>query len=281
MREIDQFSRVVGAMSAFSECIACGAKQLALGAPVLEQKDRDEYFEFAEEICRKKGIKCAKDNDALLTDLFPVSMNKDRYNIIFYKHDNYYEQYEDIKKRKKRLIAEKKYNRAARYDIAYEFGKILSYSDREIDRMIAENSEKEVFEFDEIEYAGQITFLYFDDLPAAYRFFEDKLGFKLICNQGDDYCHIYQVSKTSYLGCVDRKRGAVKATARDGVLVSFVVNNMDSVYKKLKALELEGLTSELRISERLNIKSVTFIGPEGYKFEAEEFLDENVRKIVY
>lgn len=281
MREIDVFSKVVGAMGAFGECVACGAKNLALGAPVLDPAERDEHYAFALEICSRKGIHCAKDDDALLTDLFPVSMNKDRHNIVFYKDEKHYRNYEELKTRKRALIAAGKYTGEMRKQIAYEFGKILSYSDADIQRMIDENEEKEVFDFDRITISGQISFLYFDDLPKAYRFFEDTLGLELICNQGDDYCHIYRTAPSSYIGCVDRKRGSVKATTRDGVLTSLVVNDMDNVYKKLCKLELEGLTSELKISERLNIKSVTFMGPEGYKFEVEEFLDPEVRKKVY
>ncbi len=281
MKELDRLSRIVGGIGAFVECVAGGSKQLALCAPVRDVAERDEHWEYAVSLCEKWGVKCAKCDEALVTDLFRTSLNKDRYNIIIFKDEWVHEKYEELKTRKNALIAERKYYGAERYQIAYEFGKLLSYKDSDIDRMIAANVDKESFDNDNITFGGQITFLYFDDLPGAYSFFEDKLGLPLICNQGDDYCHIYQLSKTSYIGCVDRKRGSVKATTRDGVLLSLVVDNMDEVYKRLQKLELEGLTKELKISERLNIKSVTFFGPEGYKFEVEEFLDPEVRKIVY
>ncbi|MBP1927348.1 hypothetical protein J2Z76_003245 [Sedimentibacter acidaminivorans] len=143
MRQIDQFSKIVGAMSCFNEMISCGAKDIALGAPVYDEKDRDEHLEFAKKICEEKGTKWYKDDDALLTDLFEISMNKNKHNIVFYKDVKYLEEYLDLKKRKKELVACDRYNKEERYKLAYDFGKLLSYSDAEIDRMIEENNELE------------------------------------------------------------------------------------------------------------------------------------------
>ena len=97
MRKIDQFSRVIGALDCFNEMISCGAKNIALGAPVYDKVERDEHLKFAIEICEKKGTKWYKDDDALLTDLFELSLNKDKYNIVFYKDVKYLEEYLDLK----------------------------------------------------------------------------------------------------------------------------------------------------------------------------------------
>jgi hypothetical protein len=280
MREIDQFSRIVGAMGCFNEMISCGAKKLALGAPVYDEKERDEHLEFAKEICEKRGTKWYKDDDALLTDLFEVSLNKDKHNIVFYKEEKYLEEYLSLKKRKKELVSCGKYDKKERYKLAYDFGKLLSYSDAEINRMIDENEELEEFVTDKITVCSQISFLYFDDLQNAKKFFSEILGFEVACDQGYDYCCIYKVSESSFIGVVDRNRGAVRASTRDGVLTSLVVDNADYVYEKLKKLNLNELT-DLKRSERLNIKSIMFTGPEGYRFEVEEFLDQNTRKFFY
>lgn len=280
MRQIDEFSRIVGAMGCFNEMISCGAKKIALGAPVYDEKERDEHLEYAKEICKKRGTKWYKDDDALLTDLFEVSLNKDKHNIVFYKDEKYLNEYLDLKKRKKELVANHAYNKEERYKLAYDFGKLLSYSDDEINRMMSENNELEEFDDDKFEVSAQISFLYFDDLPNAMKFFEEVLGFEKAVDQGSDYCTIYKVSKSSFIGVVDRKRGAVKATTRDGVLTSLVVDNADKVYEKLKNMNLTELT-ELHVSQKLNIKSVMFTGPEGYRFEVEEFLDEKTRKYFY
>lgn len=278
MRQLDDFSKAVGTMECFNEMVACGVKNIALGIPVYDKSLRDEYFEYAVEMCSEEGTMCFKDDDALLTDLFPVSMNKDKYNIVFYREEKYLQEYLRLKERKRSLLTENRYEGEERRKIACDFGNLLSYPDSRIEEMINSNDDKETMKG--IKVSSQISFLYFDDLPNAMKFFSEVMGFELACDQGSDYCAIYKVSKTSFIGAVDRKQGAVKATSRDGVLTSLVVDNADMVYKRLKAMNLNDLT-EMHLSDRLKIKSMMFTGPEGYRFEVEEFLDENTRKFFY
>ena len=53
MRSIDEFSKIVGAMSCFNEMIACGCKNVALGHPTSDRALRDEHMVFALEICKQ------------------------------------------------------------------------------------------------------------------------------------------------------------------------------------------------------------------------------------
>ena len=125
---------------------------------------------------------------------------------------------------------------------------------------------------------GKISFLYFDDLKAAVDFFENVLELPLVCDQG--WSKIFQVCPGSFLGAVDRSRGACKATTRDGVLTSFVILDFDEMVTKLEKAGIEFLNPP-HYSEALNIKSLMFVGPEGYKFEVEEFLSPADRAIFY
>lgn len=283
MREIDQFSRVLGSMSTFNEMLACGAKNVALGHPVDDEKLRDEHLEYALLICKEAGTQCCKEDNGFLTDLFPAGMNRNKFNILFYKDPKYRDEYFALKKRKDQLIAEGRYNSEERYKLAYDYGKLLSYSDEAIERMIAKNNDKEVWLQDEqagqaLDVHAQISFLYFDDLEAACKFFSETLGLTLACDQG--WSKIYQVCPGAFVGAVDRSRGACKATTRDGVLTSLVILNFDEMHEKLLA---RGIVFERppRYSEALKIKSMMFVGPEGYKFEVEEFLDPDTRKVFY
>ncbi|MEG1548477.1 MAG: hypothetical protein RR232_08120 [Clostridia bacterium] len=125
---------------------------------------------------------------------------------------------------------------------------------------------------------GKIEFLYFDDLTAAFNFFSDTLGLPLVCDQG--WCRIYKVCGGAYIGAVDRSRGACKATTRDGVLTSLVILHFEEMQHRLENIGIQ-FDSPPHYSESLNIKSMMFVGPEGYKFEVEEFLDPEIRKIFY
>ena len=129
-----------------------------------------------------------------------------------------------------------------------------------------------------LDVRGQIEFIYFDDLPAACHFFADTLGLPLVCDQG--WSKIYQTVPGAYIGAVDRSRGACKATARDGVLTSLVVKDFDEMHRRLVE---RGFTfvHEPHYSESLQIKSMMFMGPEGYQFEVEEFMAPEMRKVFY
>ncbi len=129
-----------------------------------------------------------------------------------------------------------------------------------------------------LDVRGQISFLYFDDMDAACDFFGNTLGLPLVCDQG--WSKIYQTSVSSYIGAVQRGRGACAATTRDGVLTSLVVVNFDEMVQRLLD---KGIVFERppHYSEAMQIKSSMFYGPEGYKFEMEEFLSPADRKAFY
>ena len=129
-----------------------------------------------------------------------------------------------------------------------------------------------------LDLRGQIEFIYFDDLDAACDFFAGTLGLPLVCDQG--WSKIYRTGASSYIGAVDRSRGACKATTRDGVLTSLVIVNFDEMYQRLLD---KGITfcNPPHYSQSLQIKSMMFIGPEGYKFEVEEFLSDADKKTFY
>jgi|GEM_PF-303587 len=260
-------------MGCFNEMISCGVKDLALGVPVYDKQRRDIHLDYAKEICENAKTQYYIEDEAFITDLFPLSMNKRKYNLVFYKDEIYLQKYLMLKAKKDELVISNNYDQKNRTEIAYEFGKLLSYKDDDIFRMIKENDEKEIVNKKDLDInvKGQITFLYFDDLKKAVEFFKEIFGFSIYKDQGEDYCIILQSSASSYLGLVDRKRGSVKATTRDGVLVSFVVEDCEQVYEMLKTKNL-GYLSKFSVNHKIGIKGFMFTGPEGYRFEIEEFI---------
>ncbi len=129
-----------------------------------------------------------------------------------------------------------------------------------------------------IDVSAGISFLYFDDMEKACDFFGEILGFPLACDQG--WSKIYEVTTGFFIGAVNRSRGACKATSRDGVLTSFVVRDFDRMVERLQEA---GIVFEKppHFSEQLEIKSLMFWGPEGYLFEMEEFMNEEIRSTIY
>ncbi len=268
------FARVVGVMECFNEVIACGVKNLALGVPVYDRRERDQHVEAAKIICQERGTKYYIEDDPFLTDLFPLTLNQYKYNLVFYREEKYLDAYLDLKKRKENLILQNLYQEEERNKLAYDFGKLLSYQDADIWRMIQENNEKEQIGQEEqaLDFSSQVTFLYFDDLPRARDFFQNTMGLQVAVDQGEDYCTIFKVASNAYLGIVNRDKGSVEATIRDGVLFSFVVEDVEKTYRILKSKNLANMTP-LKTNHKINIQGFQFTGPEGYRFEVEKFLN--------
>lgn len=144
MESIDTFSYQCGVIDGFNEMVRAGVKALALSHPVDTEAERDALIPFSKQICRAYGTKLYPENDPLLTDLFPCALNQGKFLILFYREDHILEQYIRLKDRKAALVAEGAYFGGNRSRIAWEYGRLLSYSDEAIRRLIHENGDREI-----------------------------------------------------------------------------------------------------------------------------------------
>ena len=142
MKQIDTYSYQCGVIDCFNEMVKAGMKHIALAHPCTTKENRDSYIPFVNAITNKYQTHYYLDDDPLITDLFPYSLNRNTYNIIFYKEKKYIEEYITLKKRKKQSILNHQYHQS-RIEIAYAFGHLLSYSDSIIEQYIQTNNEKE------------------------------------------------------------------------------------------------------------------------------------------
>lgn len=141
--KIDKYSYQLGAADCFCEMVRAGVKKIALAHPCDTRGERDAFLPDFERLCAEYGVKMYREDDAFLTDLFPVSMNKGKYNAIFYQEDQALQAYLDLKEEKRRAQADGTYAGEKRRDIAWRYGKLLSYTDEGIQRLLAANQEKE------------------------------------------------------------------------------------------------------------------------------------------
>ena len=142
MKTLDHFSYELGAADCFCEMVRAGVKRLALAHPCDSPQERDQYLPYFEELCRKYGVKLYVEDEAFLTDLFPLSLNQGKYNALFYQEGSALQEYLALKGEKKAALAQGTYGQARR-DIAWRFGKLLSYTDEGIRRLLESNTEKE------------------------------------------------------------------------------------------------------------------------------------------
>ena len=140
---MDSYSYQCGVIDCFNEMVRAGLKPLALSHPCSTRKERDAFFPFCEEICLRYGTLFFPEDEPLLTDLFPLSMNRGKYNILFYRQKEVLDSYMALKERKSELLKTGGYSGEARKELAVSYGKLLGYPKEGCIRLIKDNSEKE------------------------------------------------------------------------------------------------------------------------------------------
>jgi len=117
---------------------------------------------------------------------------------------------------------------------------------------------------------ANIVFLYYKDVPAAQRFYEDVIGLTLAVDQG--FSKIYQVSPTSFIGLVDESQGLHRASEAKAVTVSFVTEQIDEWYAYLQSKGVK-MRGPIGNATRHPTRGFVAYDPEGYYLEFERFLD--------
>jgi catechol 2,3-dioxygenase-like lactoylglutathione lyase family enzyme len=117
---------------------------------------------------------------------------------------------------------------------------------------------------------GQVTFLYYNDLETAARFYETTLGLRKTFDLG--WVKIYALSPTSSVGLVDGKSGALRPAVEKPVMVSLVVDDVDGWYAYLKGRGVE-LKEPPEDGTRVPVRAFSFRDPEGHTLEVFQWLD--------
>ena len=101
---LDSFSYQCGVIDAFNEVVKAGVKRIALSHPTDTLAECQALIPFSEQICRQYGNHFYVEEEPLLTDLFPVSMNRGKFNILYYRDERDIQLYLSLKEEKKRLL---------------------------------------------------------------------------------------------------------------------------------------------------------------------------------
>ena len=140
--EIDKFSYQLGAADCFCEMVRAGVKSIALSHPCDTEEERSSFLPEFDKLCEKYGVHYYVEDESFLTDLFPLSLNWDKFNVIFYQDETVLREYLDLKAEKEKAVAAGNYA-DCREEIARRYGKLLSYTDEGIRRLLDTNTEKE------------------------------------------------------------------------------------------------------------------------------------------
>ena len=132
---IDERSYNLGILGGFCEVVRLGVKTLAL-SEVLSPADMDGIMDDAAIIAGRNGVLMWRESDFLVTDLYPADVASGKDVLLIYTGDTL-ERYLAIKADKAALLATGRYSGDARADIARRFGRLLSYPEPVIDRLLA------------------------------------------------------------------------------------------------------------------------------------------------
>jgi len=135
--DIDKRSYNLGGIGAFGEMVNVGVKKLALSA-ALSPEDMDALIKEATRVAKRNNVEIYRENDFLVTDLFPVSITDGKHVLLIYKGETKQE-YLDLKIRKAQLVASNQYTGQAREEIARRLGAMLSYPEWKINELISNN----------------------------------------------------------------------------------------------------------------------------------------------
>ncbi len=116
--------------------------------------------------------------------------------------------------------------------------------------------------------SGLITFLYYEDLERAAKFYGEVMGFELTTDQR--WSKIFKVAENAYVGCVDGSVGYHKPNPAKPVMLTVVVGDPDAWYEHFKAHGVETL-NEPHDDTELNLRIFLLEDPEGYVIEIQKF----------
>lgn len=123
-------------------------------------------------------------------------------------------------------------------------------------------------------FQANIIFLYYLDLEAAQRFYENVFGFKLVVEQA--FARIYCASPTFFVGLVDQARGMHRYSEEKAVNLAFLTSAVDRCYQILRNSGLK--TSEVTENFRIFPRSFVTYDIGGYSLEFSSFQDFEKRK---
>jgi len=131
--KLDWVSYNLGVIQGFAECVGAGVKKIALSAS-MTRKQYDSVIEDVKLIAKENYSKIYVDESFLETLLFPVEYTSGKIVIHIYKDQRINDEYLALKEKKRKHEATGTYTMDIQREVAWTFGKLLSYSDEAITR---------------------------------------------------------------------------------------------------------------------------------------------------
>jgi hypothetical protein len=128
-------SYYAGISTAFAEVVAAGCKRLALSSPY--SGDEAEMMREPTRVAAEEyGVKLLEETDLLVTRLFPRDVAEGKTVFLIAHDDGVLAEYAELKELRRRCDSDG-CPEDAELEIAWRFGRLLSYSDEKIAELIS------------------------------------------------------------------------------------------------------------------------------------------------
>lgn len=129
----------------------------------------------------------------------------------------------------------------------------------------------------ELGFQGNILWMYYKDVPAAQRFYQDNMGLKMLVDQG--YAKLYTSSPSGFVGLVDEAKGLHRFASQKAVNVGFITSKVDQWYDHLlkKGLKMRGPVGN---AEKGRVRAFVTFDCGGYYLEFDTFLPNESNKAL-
>lgn len=263
-KPVDKFARQRGTVSAFAELVNAGVKQMALSS-VMTADEMDEFLPLAKKEAARYNVEVYRENDLIVTDLFPHDVAEGKEVLVLFQGLTK-DAYLKLKEDKKQYEADGDYSLTERQDVARRFGRLLSYTPRQINRLLSENTEFRVM--DDFGIQATNVFLYYKDLAAATQFYSETLGLELITEY--DNASILRIATNSFVILVDAAKGMHTAEEPKTVALALLTRQLPDWYDYLKSKNVP-IKYTYKPKEGGPHDGFVAIDPEGYLLEFELF----------
>jgi len=260
----EEFDRELGVVSAFSELVNAGVKQLALSSPMTKD-EMDAFYPLAVEAAKVHNVLVTRETDLIKTALFPEDIVEGKEVLLLHQGNTKYA-YDQLKKDQEALISSNNYSQAERLEISRRFGRLLSYSPRKINRLLAENIDYRTL--DDFNIQATNVFLYYKDLAKATTFYTETLGLELLTAY--DNASIIKITDSALLILVDAAKGMHSADEPKTVALALLTNQLPEWYAYLQEQNVK-IKYTYKPKDGGPHDGFVAIDPEGYLLEFEMF----------
>ncbi|HKK77722.1 MAG TPA: VOC family protein [Saprospiraceae bacterium] len=260
----DDFTHELGMFTAYCEAVSAGAKPMALSEPMSSNK-MDAFLRKAKPIADQYGVSIFRESELIATDLFPESVAAGKEVLLLYQGQTL-NAYQRLKADQQAWQEAGDYEATRQMEVARRMGRLLGYSPRGINRMLAEQTDFRTMQDFGVQASN--TFLYYKDLAGAADFYGKVLGLRELADYGSS--RIFQLSQKSLLILVDEKAGMHRASEPKSVALAFLTDQLEEWWAYLNTQEVP-VKYPLKVVEEGPHDGFVMIDPEGYLLEFERF----------